>query len=148
MTLSPKWKNPLAWPIRYRILSIVLVLALVFGGILTFRFVVLSAEFNHFYAEIQEQYVGDVVEIMIACLEDEQQSLDNKNHAIWFVGQFGDTRALPALRTLHTGEPCDHSHVVCQREVNRAIQALEDGGEPPRLWTMFRNATHPAFRDI
>jgi len=47
------------------------------------------------------------------------------NHAFWALGQLGDKRALPFLRKLLTGEPCDHETNLCQGEIQEAIQKLE-----------------------
>ena len=44
------------------------------------------------------------------------------NRAIWALGQLGDPRALPFLRSLATGQPCDHETNICQGEVSKAIQ--------------------------
>ncbi|NQT03134.1 MAG: hypothetical protein HQ580_13990, partial [Planctomycetes bacterium] len=58
------------------------------------------------------------------------------NHAFWALGQLGDKRALPFLRNLVTGEPCDHETNLCQGEIKEAIHKLERNGFnlPKFLW--------------
>jgi len=63
------------------------------------------------------------------------------NHAIWALGQLGDKRALPFLKSLLTGEPCDHETNLCQGEIKEAIQKLERNqfNLPKFLWRRILN---------
>jgi hypothetical protein len=72
------------------------------------------------------QFSGhDKVNTLISVLKSDGLKLKEKNDAIYALGYVRDIRALPALRALRTGKPCDHGKYVCQRELNRTIGYLE-----------------------
>ncbi|HET6557277.1 MAG TPA: hypothetical protein VFG54_08180 [Prolixibacteraceae bacterium] len=71
------------------------------------------------------QYGGDRVEALIGVLNSETAGLKAKNDAIWTLTYIGDQRALPVLKSLQTGQECDHDRSVCQRELKRAIAQIE-----------------------
>lgn len=78
----------------------------------------------------------DCVEALIATLDDENQGYRTRNHAIWALGQFGDSRALPILEKYYTGnipdrEPLDA--VISQYELKKAI-VLAEGGTNITAW--------------
>jgi HEAT repeat protein len=73
------------------------------------------------------EYGGDRVEALMRYAEDSGHSLRERNRAIWALGQLGDRRALPVLRSHYSGGPCDHAAALCQRELDKAIE-LADGG--------------------
>lgn len=80
--------------------------------------------------QAQWQYDGDCVEALIAQLDDEHQGFRDRNHAIWALGQMGDSRALPVLEKYYTGdipdrEPLDD--MISQYELKKAIN-LASGG--------------------
>lgn len=66
------------------------------------------------------------VEALTSLLESGRGSFEQRNRAIWTLGQLADPRALPALEPLRTGIPCkrpcrkdDH---ICQYELDKAIR--------------------------
>jgi hypothetical protein len=76
------------------------------------------------------KYPGDNVEALMMFVESKDNIYDAhryraNNHAFWALGQLGDKRALPFLRNLLTGEPCNHETNLCQGEIKEAIQKLE-----------------------
>ena len=76
------------------------------------------------------------VEALVATLDDENQGYRTRNHAIWALGQFGDSRALPTLQKYYTGnipnrEPLDGT--ISQYELKKAIN-LADGGLNITAW--------------
>ncbi len=76
------------------------------------------------------QYGGDCVDALIVQLRDEHQGYRTRNHAIWALGQIGDSRAVPVLKTLYSGviperEPLDTT--ISQYELKKAI-VLAGGG--------------------
>ena len=86
-------------------------------------------------------YPGDNVEALMKFVKTDGYGYDAQryranNHAIWALGQLGDQRALPFLRNLLTGQPCDHETNLCQGEIQKAIQKLEANGFnlPKFLW--------------
>lgn len=69
-------------------------------------------------------------------LEDEQQGFRTRNHAIWALGQFGDSQSLPTLLKYYTGnipdrEPLDE--MISQYELKKAIE-LAGGGTNIAAW--------------
>ena len=84
---------------------------------------------------------GDKVEALMKSVKADEYGYDAhryraNNHALWALGQLGDERALPFLRNLATGEPCDHETNLCQGEIQKAIRKLEGNGFnlPAFLW--------------
>jgi len=92
-------------------------------------------------ATATRKYPGDKVEALMMFVESKEYGYDAhryraNNHAFWALGQLGDKRALPFLRNLLTGEPCDHETNLCQGEIKEAIQQLEKDqfNLPKFLW--------------
>ena len=75
-------------------------------------------------AQALSEHAGEPVESLIAYLASDRHTLEDKNRAIWRLGQLGDARAIPILEDLRTGEPCDHARFVCQRELEKALAKL------------------------
>jgi hypothetical protein len=76
------------------------------------------------------KYPGDKVEALMMSVETGEYGYNAhrykmNNHIFWALGQLGDKRALPFLRSLLTGEPCDHETNLCQVEIQEAIQRLK-----------------------
>ncbi len=87
-------------------------------------------ETNNLCQSAKWRYGGDCVEALIAQLDDEHQGFRDRNHAVWALGQMGDSQALPVLEKYYTGdipprEPLDG--VISQYELKKAIN-LADGG--------------------
>ena len=92
------------------------------------------------------KYPGDKVEALMMFVDSEEYGYRAdryraNNHAIWALGQLGDKRALPFLKGLLTGEPCDHETNLCQGEIQEAIHILERDqfNLPKFLWRGFLN---------
>lgn len=88
-----------------------------------------------------QAHPGDKVEALMESVKADEYGYDAhryrvNNHALWALGQLGDKRALPFLRNLATGEPCDHETNLCQGEIKKAIRKLEGNGFnlPAFLW--------------
>ncbi len=80
--------------------------------------------------EAKRDYSGDCVEALITQLNDENQDFRARNHAVWALGQLGDSRALLTLQKYYTGnipnkEPLDGT--ISQYELKKAIN-LTSGG--------------------
>ena len=76
------------------------------------------------------KYPGDKVEALMKFVETEERGYRAElyranNRAFWALGQLGDKRALPFLKGLLTGGPCDHETNLCQGEIQEAIDILE-----------------------
>ncbi len=76
------------------------------------------------------EYPGDRVTALMAYASSDDHSLRNRNRAIWALGQLGDARALPLLKSLraeHEDQPCDHDHYLCHHELDKATRACDGG---------------------
>src|SRR5210317_1726783 len=84
-------------------------------------------------AEATRKYPGDKIEALMKSVETEKYVYSANiyranNHIFWALGQLGDKRALPFLKKLSTGQPCDHETNLCQGEIKEAIDKLEKNG--------------------
>ena len=58
-------------------------------------------------------------------------SLRDRIHiGVWTLGRLANPRALPALESVYSGEPCEHDKSLCQYELEKAIRRC--GGTPVR----------------
>ncbi|HOX25700.1 MAG TPA: hypothetical protein PLL30_10975 [Candidatus Krumholzibacteria bacterium] len=77
--------------------------------------------------DAQARFGGGAVAALSAVATSVDAPLDERNRAIWALGQLGDPAALPVLERLQTGAGCQHDRAVCQREVHKAIAACRGG---------------------
>ncbi len=76
----------------------------------------------------REQYGGTCSSALMEYLRDEAgHSLQERNDAVWALGQLGDRDALPLLKHYYTGEECQHDKYLCQYELQKAISLIEGG---------------------
>ena len=103
-------------------------------SLVTFMFIVtctlIGLDVNQKCEIAQDRYGGDCVKALITYLEDENNSYRSRNSAIWALGQLGNSKALPALERLYTGnipnrEPINET--ISQYELKKAIN-LTSGG--------------------
>lgn len=78
----------------------------------------------------------DCVEALISQLNDVNRGFRIRNHAVWALGQLGDSRAVPALQNHYTGiiperEPLDQ--MISQYELTKAIK-LAQGAPNITAW--------------
>lgn len=97
----------------------------------------IGADVKRQAAAARTDYPGDSVEALMTLVADENRALSERNLAIWALGQLGDARALPLLRGLQTGGPCDHAQRVCERELAKAVK-LAEGGLNATAWVWRR----------
>ena len=135
MSLKPtsRWRGRL-------LKAALIVLALGVVGILSFSLGI-ELTLKRTCEMATRQYPGDKVEALTMSVRTEPygynaQRYDTNNRLVWALGQLGDQRALPFLRNLLTGQPCDHQTNLCQGEIAKAIQKLERDGFnlPAFLW--------------
>lgn len=80
--------------------------------------------------EAKTQYKGDCVEVLMKTVENEEESLRDRNEAIWALGQIGDDRALSTLQQMYTGDIPDrepYDETISQYELRKAIKLLSGG---------------------
>jgi len=127
--------------LRRKLLKGLLVVALVCAvGILVLTFGI-ELSVRGICEKATEAYPGDRVEALMMYVKSDEYGYNAQrhranNHAIWALGQLGDRRALPFLRNLATGQPCDHETNLCQGEILKAIEKLENNSFnlPGFLW--------------
>lgn len=76
----------------------------------------------------QGKYEGDCVEALTQTLDDDTNSLRERNYAIWALGQLGDERALPIVEKYYTGEIPDrepYDETLSQYEMEKTIKLLK-----------------------
>jgi len=80
-------------------------------------------------AQAEGKYGQDCVMSLTAQLSDEAMSMEKRNEAIWALGQMGDKRALPVLKSYYTSRTnhCDRQNELCQYELGKAIRLIESG---------------------
>ena len=104
------------------------------GGIFVLLFLVTSTWIGFGVQEkcmlAQGRYGGDCVDALISHLEDENNPIGERNHAIWALGQLGNTKALPVLEKYYTGniperEPWNET--LSQYELQKATNLVSGG---------------------
>ena len=91
------------------------------------------------------QFDGDRIEALIALVDCDNCSLEDRNHAIWALGQLKDKRALPILYKYRTGKPCNHSQQICQYEISKSIRWTEGNSYMlPQIWRVMLQDNHRA----
>jgi len=123
---------PISFPDRMKQLGI---LFLTFGGLVLVLVAYVHWTIYEGVCEVtraaQAQFQGDPVEALIAVLQSDQHTFEEKNVAIWALSELADARALDVLESLHTGThcptPCDGTKHVCQYEVEKALENCRRG---------------------
>jgi hypothetical protein len=108
------------------LVTAVVTLALAFLGLSVF----IGGQVSDVVETAQISFPGDPVMALIAVVGDPGSSLARKNQAVWAMGQLGDERALIKLEPCITGQECDHSHEICQDELEKAIHLCKGGWNP------------------
>ena len=73
-------------------------------------------------AQVAHPHPGDDVAALIEYVQSDSHGLRDRNRAVWALGQARDERAFPVLQAFVTGEECDHSMHLCQRELKKALE--------------------------
>jgi hypothetical protein len=89
------------------------------------------------------QFKGDRVEALIALVDCRDCRLEDRNHAVWALGQLKDKQALPVMYKYRTGKPCNHSTAICQYELEKAIRWTEGKSHMlPQIWRVMLRDEH------
>ncbi|MBT6766876.1 MAG: hypothetical protein HOA90_20285 [Prolixibacteraceae bacterium] len=83
-----------------------------------------------------EVFQKDKIESLIALIDSDEFTLKEKNKAIWTLVVLKDKRAHAKLKSLLTGEKCDHGKELCQSEIKKAILKIK--GEFKGSWQVSR----------
>ena len=91
-----------------------------------------AVEANCRVAQQAHPHAGDNVAALIDFVNSTSHSPEDRSHVgVWTLGRLRDPRALPALESVYTGEPCQHERNLCQHELGKAIKLC--GGTPKQL---------------
>ncbi len=81
------------------------------------------------------RFAGDRIEALMALVDCQDCRLEDRNHAVWALGQLRDKRALPVLYKYRTGKACIYSRQICQYEISKAIRWTEGNSYMlPQIW--------------
>ncbi len=70
----------------------------------------------------------DRVSALMSFLTDEEQPLADRDRAVWALGQYRNSRALPLLWSNMKEEECRHGAELCQRGLAKAVALCENPG--------------------
>ena len=71
------------------------------------------------------QFPGERAEALMQVVDCDACSLEDRNHAVWALGQMVEERAISVLRKHFDGRPCQHTTRLCQYELRKAIRMIE-----------------------
>lgn len=78
----------------------------------------------------EAQFPGrDASQALIDLVDCEKCAMEQRNRAVWTLGQIREDRALPVLHKHFYDGPCNHSKYICQHELRKALKRIED--RPP-----------------
>lgn len=76
------------------------------------------------------QFPGrDASQALIDLVNCEKCAMEQRNRAVWTLGQIREQRALPVLHSHFYDGPCNHSKSLCQHELRKALKRIES--QPP-----------------
>jgi len=95
--------------------------------------------FNQIYRQVtritevaKSEFSGDAVEALSSLIESDAYGFEDKNTAIWALGQLADPEALPFLEKLNSETeediiPFDRSSGLSKYEIEKAIKWCQKG---------------------
>ena len=82
----------------------------------------------------QIRFSGDRIELLIAYLNSDLTSLEEKNKTIWVLGELREEKAIPAIQVFSYLGECDHNFFVCQKELQKAVRKIKRDLPNPYFW--------------
>lgn len=102
-----------------------LLVGLALGGLMV-AFLGVSFFIGHQVQDVVDQALaatpGDPVTALLVVAQSSTAPLDDRNSAVWALGQLGDQRALPELEALKANANCDHQSQLCEYGLTKAIE--------------------------
>ena len=94
---------------------------LVLAGII----VSIRSALQRFSDDAVARFPGDRTEALMRLVDCDSCGLEDRNHAVWALGQMVEERAILLLRKHFDGRPCNHATRLCQYELRKAIRMIE-----------------------
>lgn len=104
----------------------------IFLGSVAYTFQLIHKRVARITALAQSEYPGEAVEALCSLVDSEAYGFEDKNSAVWALGQLADPEALPFLeqlnaRTAGDTVPIDRSFGLSKYEIERAIKWCKKG---------------------
>ncbi|MDX1979823.1 MAG: hypothetical protein SFV51_06125 [Bryobacteraceae bacterium] len=80
---------------------------------------------QRFSADAVARFPGERVEALMRVVDCGACPLEERNRAVWALGQVAEQRAGSVLRNHLDGRPCPHESRLCQNELQKAIRMIE-----------------------
>ena len=107
------------------------------GTVLLIGFFIFIFSMNSIYFTVKTAcdesiniFEGDCVEALMQITQSNNFNYEQKNHAIWALGQLADSRGLIVLEKLNEEakeNPCKLNEAICKYEVQKAIKWCTKG---------------------
>ena len=101
---------------------------------------ILFSEVKEVCDKAVQEFKGDTIESLTELLHSDKYGYEEKNDAIWALGQIEDPKALPVLERFYTGIPCEkpcrRDQSICQYEVRKALKTCR-GAFSVTKWMYF-----------
>ena len=94
---------------------------LILGGMV----VSIRSGLQRFSDDAMARFPGDRTEALMQVVDCATCRLEDRNHAVWALGQMVEERAISVLRRNYDGRPCQHATRLCQYELRKAIRMIE-----------------------
>ena len=104
----------------------------IFLGSAAYTFQLIHKQVSRITALAKSEYPGEAVEALCSLVGSEDHGFEDRNSAVWALGQLADPEALPFLEQLNaaTAEdtvPFDRSGKLSKYEIEKAIKWCKKG---------------------
>ncbi len=106
------------------IIRVFVILVIVLFAIVAVAELLIGSGVRAYSQTAQAHFPGKRVEALIAMVGCESCNMQDRNHAVWTLGQLDDPRALPVLEKYYTGAKCDHLKNLCQGTLQIVLRHL------------------------
>ena len=117
---------------RRIILLILAALFVILAGTASFTFLQIYKGVARITEEARSEFSGDALEALSSLILSDSYGFEDKNTAIWALGQFADPEVLPFLEDLNSKiedqpVPFDRSSGLSKYEIEKAIKWCKKG---------------------
>ena len=94
---------------------------LVLAGII----VQIRSGLQRFSDDAVARFPGGRAQALMQVVDCDTCRLEDRNNAVWALGQMAEEPAISVLRKYFDGQPCAHTTRLCQYELRKAIRMVE-----------------------